>query len=192
MEIREDSKQSESGRVKKGIAELNKLMEDGGYITLGHFYFDLIKDHVQGKRLNERILERWTSCSMYEQELHKILDTQINLANELINPELKSKVLSEVFYQRKLKSCKHLVGKCRFENNKRCMPRSHPLFQEFRFWTAVNNLTWTDYDTGEYSTISLDQKKILAELFESRKGITEAQIKKHWDYQNGLSLMKLN
>ncbi|MBK7880801.1 MAG: type II CRISPR RNA-guided endonuclease Cas9 [Saprospiraceae bacterium] len=178
MEIREDSKQSESGRVKKGIAELNKLMEDGGYITLGHFYFDLIKDHVQGKRLNERILERWTSRSMYEQELHKILDTQINLANELINPELKSKVLSEVFYQRKLKSCKHLVGKCRFENNKRCMPRSHPLFQEFRFWTAVNNLTWTDYDTGEYSTISLDQKKILAELFESRKGITEAQIKK--------------
>lgn len=57
-----------------------------------------------------------------------------------------------IFYQRPLKSKKSLISNCKFERKAfqvdgkmeiqplKCIPASHPLFQEFRLWQFIQNL----------------------------------------------------
>ncbi len=58
-----------------------------------------------------------------------------------------------IFYQRPLKSKKSLISDCRYESRTykgkdglkitepiKCIPKSHPLFQEFRLWQWIKNL----------------------------------------------------
>jgi CRISPR-associated endonuclease Csn1 len=57
-----------------------------------------------------------------------------------------------IFYQRPLKSKKSLISNCKFESRTfikdgkkeieslKCIPKSHPLFQEFRLWQFIQNL----------------------------------------------------
>lgn len=59
-----------------------------------------------------------------------------------------------LFFQRPLRSQKHLLSNCRFENSKKPCPISHPEFEEFRTLQFVNNI--------EYS-IHLTQEKLYAE-----------------------------
>lgn len=57
-----------------------------------------------------------------------------------------------IFFQRPLKSKKSLISNCKFEKKEffkdgkkeiksiKCIPKSHPLFQEFRLWQFIQNL----------------------------------------------------
>ena len=62
------------------------------------------------------------------------------------HPELTEKLKSEIrdviiFFQRRLKSQKHLIGECEFEKyHKTVVPKSSPLFQEFKIWQLINNI----------------------------------------------------
>lgn len=57
----------------------------------------------------------------------------------ILTDKLKTVIGDEIiYYQRNLKSQKGLVGKCRFEPNKRCAPKSSQLFQEFRVWQTLS------------------------------------------------------
>lgn len=46
-----------------------------------------------------------------------------------------------IYYQRDLKDQSDLIGFCRFEKNKRVVPKSHPLFQEFKIWEQINKIS---------------------------------------------------
>lgn len=166
------------GTVKKGISELEELILKSGARTLGEYYFQLISEHFKGKRLEERILERWTSRKMYEEEIDKIFNTQLHLNSPYLNKDLAIELKKQILYQRPLKSAKNLVGKCRLESSKRCMPRSHPIFQEFRAWQNINNLKWANPDTSEFGELTLDQKQKLVYLLKTDLKPTEAKIKK--------------
>jgi len=179
------------GTVKKGISELEELIKNSGSRTLGEYYFQLISDHFKGARLEERILERWTSRKMYEDEIDKIFSTQFNLKSPFINPELASELKKQILYQRPLKSAKNLVGKCRLESSKRCMPRSHPVFQEFRAWQNINNLKWANPDTSEFGELSIDQKMLLIELLKSDLKPTEAKIKKALGFSSRIKFSEI-
>src|SRR5690606_688039 len=54
-----------------------------------------------------------------------------------------------IYYQRELKSQKNSISECRYEKRKgidgelyglKCIPRSSPLFQEFRIWQDIHNI----------------------------------------------------
>lgn len=77
---------------------------------------------------------------------HRLLYSQKDFTHLFIN--------DIIFYQRPLKSKKSEIGECRYESrsftNKegilqtdalKCIARSHPLFQEFRLWQFLQNLT---------------------------------------------------
>lgn len=49
-----------------------------------------------------------------------------------------------IYYQRPLKSQRDLISDCRFEPDKKAIPKSHPLFQEFRIWDKLTNIRLTD------------------------------------------------
>ncbi|MCC6815160.1 MAG: hypothetical protein IT267_01970 [Saprospiraceae bacterium] len=166
------------GVVKQGISNLQELIHNSQSRTLGEYYYKLISDHFNQKRLNERILERWTSREMYEQEFDLIISKQVQLGNKELDLEIVALIRKETFYQRSLKSAKNLVGKCRLESSKRCMPRSHPTFQEFRIWQNINNIKWANPDTSEVGELNQDQKQSLFELFSHELKVTESKVKK--------------
>lgn len=93
----------------------------------------------------------------YLDEFNKIWETQANYHSELTD-ELKREIRDVViFYQRRLKSQKDLISYCEFESSEkeitledgrkktirigsRVIPRSSPLFQEFKIWQQLNNV----------------------------------------------------
>ena len=92
----------------------------------------------------------------YLDEFNAIWEKQAEFHKEL-TPELKKEIRDIIiFYQRRLKSQKGLVSFCEFENREvfvekdgkkqtkvigcRVIPRSHPLFQEFKIWQTLNNI----------------------------------------------------
>lgn len=92
----------------------------------------------------------------YLDEFDIIWEKQAEYHKEL-TPELKKEIRDVIiFYQRRLKSQKGLISFCEFENREivvekngkertkiigcRVIPRSHPLFQEFKIWQTLNNI----------------------------------------------------
>lgn len=94
----------------------------------------------------------------YLDEFEQLWETQSKYHSEL-TPELKHEIRDIIiFYQRRLKSQKWLVANCPFEHRKVC-PKSSPLFQIFRIWQVLNNVTITIDD--EKYTLNEDQKSLL-------------------------------
>lgn len=103
-----------------------------------------------------------------------------------------------IYYQRELKSQKGLINECRYEKRKgidgeyyglKCIPKSSPLFQEFRIWQDIHNIRLLkkqeiiddklqlDIDvTGNFLTETIKEK--LFELFNSKENISETDILK--------------
>lgn len=96
----------------------------------------------------------------YLDEFERIWETQRKFHPELTD-ELKHELRDIViFYQRPLKSQKGLVGFCELESSQkeiikdgkqktvtiglRCCPKSSPLFQCFKIWQSINNISVTD------------------------------------------------
>ena len=92
----------------------------------------------------------------YLDEFEKLWETQRQFHKELTD-ELKAEIRDVViFYQRRLKSQKGLISFCEFESRQieveidgkkkvktigsRVIPRSSPLFQEFKIWQTLNNV----------------------------------------------------
>ena len=95
----------------------------------------------------------------YLDEFNTLWEKQAEYHKELTG-ELKKEIRDIViFYQRRLKSQKGLVGFCEFESRQieveidgkkkiktvgnRVIPRSSPLFQEFKIWQILNNIEVT-------------------------------------------------
>lgn len=145
--------------------------------TVGEYIYDTIltipHQKIRGKLV--RTIER----KFYKEELVRILSKQIELHAELKDADLY-KACTEalyqsneayrqsisnrdflylfidniIFYQRPLKTKKHLIANCPFEEHEgvdkatgevkkysvKCIAKSHPLYQEFRLWQFIGNL----------------------------------------------------
>ncbi len=141
-------------------------------------YFDKI---TVGQYLNKQIKENpHTSLKNqvfyrqdYLDEFEQIWETQAK-HHSVLTKELKEEVRDVIiFYQRRLKSQKHLISNCQFEKYHKAIPKSSPLFQEFKIWQNLNNVKFKSIDeklnslnnkSGEANHILDDETKIL--LFE--------------------------
>ncbi|MHA8097634.1 type II CRISPR RNA-guided endonuclease Cas9 [Aquirufa antheringensis] len=78
--------------------------------------------------------------SDYMHEFDQIWEVQ-KAHYPLLTDELRKEVRDiTIFYQRKLKSQKHLISFCELEPSFRVAPKSSPVFQQFRMWQNINNL----------------------------------------------------
>lgn len=100
-------------------------------------------------RVKEKILPR----QAYIEEVRRILDVQATFYPEIITDEFKKTIEETIFYQRPLKSCKHLISVCEFEKrtylNKdgkevvagpKVAHRSAPIVQMARLLETANNI----------------------------------------------------
>lgn len=127
----------DAGKVKAGIAHLEKLMKEAGSRTLGE-YFSTLDPQIN------RIRQRWTARSMYEHEFNAIWEAQRKHHPDLLTDEAFKTIKSAIFHQRPLKSQSHLIGKCEMEPTQRRAPQAHLLAQRFRVLQTVNNLCLLD------------------------------------------------
>lgn len=142
---------------------------------LGEYIFDLLLENKDTKIIGGAV--ETVDREFYRQELEAILNKQKEFIPELKNQELtkacvqllypkneahRNTLLHKdftylfatdiIYYQRPLKTKKHLIQGCRYENRYyykdgelhskvvKAIPKSHPLYQEFRLWQFIHNL----------------------------------------------------
>jgi CRISPR-associated endonuclease Csn1 len=111
-------------------------------LTIGQYFYQTLKNTEGGyARLKQQIFTRQS----YVFEFDKIWDNQKGFYPNVLTDKNKTWIKDEIlYYQRPLKSQKHLVSNCRFEKGHKTAPRSLPIFQVFKTWQIVNNLILTN------------------------------------------------
>ena len=125
--------QETAGAVKSGINELKLAIKAANARTLGE-YFSMVDPEV------ERIRSRYTDREMYQNEFRMICKKQ----RQHISEELEEELFQAIFFQRKLKSCKGLIGRCRIYPERRRCSMATMEAQLFRIYSNVNNLRITN------------------------------------------------
>ena len=171
---RKANKEEKETAYKDKIKEL-ETNRKAGENTIGQQLFkelDEVPTNADNKRLlhSVRLRDRVYLRKSYQEEFDKIWECQQEHFPKVLTEELKKKIRDGIIYwQRPLKSCKHLIAKCQFEKNYKVAPKSSPYFELSRIWQTVNNLTYGERSSKE-NQLTLEQKKNLVEhLFEGKK-----------------------
>ena len=87
---------------------------------------------------------------LYEACISALYETNVAYRESILQRDFSYLLVDDIlFYQRPLKSKKHLISDCQFEvrydgNGNRygvkTVPKSHPLYAEFRLWQFIDNL----------------------------------------------------
>lgn len=149
-----------TGAVKGGIAELTEEIERAGCRTLGEYFAKIIRDNASLRR-KIRVRKRYTGRNEhYLKEFELICDVQG------LDAKLREDLRKAIFHQRPLRSQKHLAGKCPLEPRSPRARTAHPLFEEFRLRSFINNLSLEkkpspgepEFARGETIPLSRDEK----------------------------------
>ena len=170
--------------IKKIMGELDSKIHESGSRTLGEFFYNLYLKADENpnwhnpdepaeliRNRSHKDQSRYVYRKTYENEFDLIWEKQHSFYPDILTEDLKNEIKNRtIFYQRPLKSAKHLVARCQFFPKKRVIPRSHPLFQEFRIWQMFGNLRITvPSDRSSVYRIndklSLEEKHALAKLY---------------------------
>ncbi len=176
--------------IKQEMAELEQKVADADCRTIGEYFALLFEKQSEKENWHnpdepvERIRKRFVFRKAYEKEFDLIWAKQKTYYPAVLTDENYKKIKDNcIFYQRPLKSQKHLVAKCRFEPSKRVAPKSSFEFQEFRIWQFIGNLRISGGNRFRES-LSLDEKTKLGLLFQENELITHQMMK------NALNLPK--
>lgn len=158
-----DSESKDTAYVEAINNRYKALKEEN--LTIGQKMYDILKESAvvtkNGKTVvTGRIKEGdpYSESNLLPRQAHieeydKIMEVQSAYHPDLLTPEIINELRHIIFFQRPLKSCKHLVSDCEFirykiadengvikEYGPKVAPVSSPISQETRIWEAVNNL----------------------------------------------------
>lgn len=158
--------------------------------TVGQYLMDMLAEHPL-KGIKHQTFYRQD----YEDEFERIWKNQIQYHPELTRHLKKLIKAQTIFFQRPIESKKYAVGFCEFESRQtevekggktqtvttgsRVCPKSSPLFQEFRIWQCLNNVTVTNLKTLEKRPLSQDEKERLALELSVKKALKKGDILKY-------------
>jgi len=145
-------------------------------LTVGQYLYKQLENNPH-TQLKNQVFYRQD----YLDEFESIWEKQKQYYPELTE-ELKKEIRDVIiFYQRPLKSQKGLLGHCEFESweeefidnetgkkkkrivGHRVIPKSSPLFQEFKIWQILNNIEIVSKETGEITRLSQETKELVFE-----------------------------
>ena len=150
---RKETTKASDGAVSEGISSLTAEMQDAGCEYLGEYFYRLYQS-------GEKIRSRYTARNEhYLKEFNAICEKQ-QLSEDLVDNLRRA-----IFFQRPLKSQKGTVGTCAFEKGKARCPASHPLFEEFRLYSFLNNIKIKTPADADLRYLSGDEKAIILPLF---------------------------
>ena len=174
---RKSGKDSDSGKIQKGITELQGEIEKTKSRTLGEYLYK-IEDSGKEKEENRlsdlllgeiRIRNRYTLRAMYADEFHQIWESQKRFHPKTLTDELKAKIDDAIFYQRPLKPKDHLIGRCDLEPEESRCPKADWAAQQFRILKEVNNLIIVNRDGSELELTDSQRETIVSMLTISKQ-----------------------
>ena len=185
------SDESADAKQKAYVADVNAryAMIKERNQTIGQYFAEKLKETEietpNGKFYTYRIKEQVFPRRAYEAEFDQIMECQKVFYPEVLTDEEINKLRNEIiFYQRKLKSCKHLVSICDFETREyknkegknvfggpKVAPKSSPLFQVCKIWEEVNNLTLRNRKNDELY-ITIDQRRAMVDFLDTHERLT--------------------
>lgn len=175
-------------------------------MTIGQYFAEELSETAvthDGKtfyvfRIKDQILPR----EAYEEEYDAIMSCQQSFYPDLLTDKNVDEIRNNIiYYQRDLRSCKHLVSVCDLE--KRCFydangnvktnkkgkvvfdgpkvaPRSSPLFQVFKYWQSINNINFHDKKNDQLY-ITINQKRQLAAILDNQEVLKKEDVYKLLD-----------
>lgn len=154
---RKDQSADDTGKVKESISNLTQEMHDAGYEYLGDYFYSLYNK-------GEKIRNHYTARNEhYLAEFKAICEKQ--KLDKNLGPEIVRQIEKAIFDQRPLKSQKGQVGKCVFEKNKTKCPSSHPMYEEFRMLSFINNIKIQTPNDSALRPLSAEERKLIMPLF---------------------------
>jgi CRISPR-associated endonuclease Csn1 len=164
-------KDEKPGEIKQEIEGLAAEILRAGCRTLGEYFSRL--DPTEA-----RIRTRHTARKMYEEEFAAIWSAQRPHHPTVLTDTLKKELHRALFFQRPLKSAKHLIGLCDLEPKRRRAPIALLIAQRFRLLQKVNDLEITDTRTGEIRRLNAEERTTLTAQLSSDGDLSFAKIKK--------------
>lgn len=176
--------------------ESNKI----NYGTLGEYFFHLIEQNKKSHNPNEPISKirnsdleeegNYTTREIYEFEFDTIWERQKNLNKnnpiiyKIYTEENKKRIKDEcIFYQRDLRSQKHLIDRCNYEYTTYFLYQ----FDKENLQTQIDAITYSDSKTPEISLNYVQKEKLKTQLTKKHE-ISVSDLKKllsiRDDYQN--------
>ena len=193
------SKADENGDSKqtKYVEAVNQRYKDiqEAHQTIGqHFYLELLRTRVHresGDYYTYRIKDQVFPRAAYIAEFDRIMNVQRVYHPEVLTDEFIDTLRNRIiFYQRPLKSCKHLVSLCEFEmkpyktkdgkivyGGPKCAPRTSPLAQLCAMWETVNNITLTNRNNERFE-FTLEQRKQIVDFLCHNKEMKVTHLQK--------------
>ena len=163
---KDDFNDTTKSNYVKGVNDNYLRLKKEG-LTLGQFlYRELAKDG--SFRVKDRVYPRLA----YIEEYDTIISCQRQFYPEVLTNDFTDKLRNEIiFYQRRLKSCKHLVSVCEFEKRDytkadgttvtagpHVAPKSSPISQVCKIWEFINTITISNNHDGSKYNIPIEQK----------------------------------
>jgi len=179
IDVKESKTLFEGGEGKIGIKETQDHLNGS---TLGDYLYSIFpkeREPFQGGL--PRIRNRYTTRKMYIDEFEAIWQVQTDYHPELTY-ELKMQLGGRkkdghitdgiLFYQRPLRSQRHLIGNCTFEPSKSRCPISHPLNEIRRIWEWVN--------TVEYNGVALtgEERNLIVSWLQTKDKVDFKAVRK--------------
>jgi len=167
--VRQSDEEKEEGKVKTAIGKLAESIAESGARTLGEYLSRLNPEE-------ERVRNRYLGRGMLQDEFEAIWQAQAAHHPDLLTDDLKSKVHEAIFFQRPLKSQRHLIGECDLEKGRRRAPLAALAAQRFRLLQKVNDLR-AFLPTGEERALTPEERAKLADALERQGDLTFGKVR---------------
>lgn len=148
---RKSGKESD-GIMEQSITKLNQDMERAGCRYLGEY---LYKQHSEGRKVR---------CVYTAREGHYLKEFEAICERQRLDAALREELFRAIFYQRPLKSHKHLVGRCSLEKSQTRCRVSHPQFEEYRMLQDINNIR-IKYAEEDWRPLNETEREAVIPLF---------------------------
>lgn len=198
-------------KTESEIDKSNKTVGEFIYETLLHKPSQKIKGKLVRTIERKYYKEELIKILRKQVELNSVLNDKKNLeqcAEELYPHNLHHRsslikadfihlfVEDILYYQRPLRSQKSSISNCPLEKRifihegikkeepLKCIPKSHPLFQEFRLWQWISNLRIynkdSDIDETSKYLFTTEQRTALFDFLNTRKEVDQNAVLKHF------------
>ncbi|MFZ6008099.1 MAG: type II CRISPR RNA-guided endonuclease Cas9 [Nitrospirota bacterium] len=168
-----EKQKEEEGKIAEETHFLQLEIEKANARTLGEYFvrLDPFADN------SNKIRGRYTLRDMYKKEFNLIWDKQAAFYPEQLTPALKETIYHAIFFQRPLKSQKHLIGDCQFEPGHKRAPWASLQAQQFRMLQNINN-TRIIMPDGSVRDLTSEERIALIARLENEGDLTITDAKK--------------
>lgn len=169
---RKDNKE-EGGKLKEGYKRLKDAMASVSARTYGEYLYLKMQseqnaiirlkntfDAVSGKFVGGEFPFR----EIYKDEFQIIFNKQKQYYPTVLTDDVCHTLENILYFQRPLKEAEE--GWCTFEDGERCIAKAHPLFQEFRIWQHLMNLTFSEDCSTVYEMLDTDRRNLLIDILQ--------------------------